>query len=74
MTNVIFMSQINNEVMGMVMAFRKIVIVLSAIIGIILAPVLIKICGVRLSFLIVGGVTIALSFGAVFKNMTAKQG
>ncbi len=68
MTNVIFMSQINNEVMGMVMAFRKIVIVLSAIIGIILAPVLIKICGVRLSFLIVGGVTIALSFGAIFKT------
>lgn len=58
MTNVIFMSKVNKEVMGMVMAFRKIVIVFSAILGALLAPILVEICGVPVSFHIVGGMTI----------------
>ena len=69
MTNVIFMSKVDKEVMGMVMAFRKIVVVMSAVIGIILAPVFVEMIGVGLSFLIVGGIAVAFSLGILLKGM-----
>lgn len=61
MTNVIFMSKVRKNVMGMVMAYRKIIIVFSAICGAALAPVLVDICGVPISFIIVCGSSIIIS-------------
>ena len=69
MTNVIFMSKVKKEVMGMVMAFRKIVMVLSAVIGIVLAPLLVELIGVGLSFLIVGGIAILVSLVIMIKGL-----
>lgn len=68
MTNVIFMSKVKKEVMGMVMAFRKIVMVLSAILGIVLAPLLVDVIGVGASFLIVGGIAAAVSIGVLLQG------
>lgn len=49
--NVIFMSKVKKEVMGMVMSFRKIVVVISAVAGAVFAPVLVKYIGVSYSFI-----------------------
>lgn len=49
--NVIFMGKVKKEVMGMVMSFRKIVVVISAVAGAVFAPVLVKYIGVSYSFI-----------------------
>lgn len=48
-TNTIFQSRIDKSVFGRVMAFRQIVVVLSAILGIIAAPALVDLVGAGIS-------------------------
>jgi hypothetical protein len=55
------------------MAFRKIVMVLSAILGIVLAPLLVDVIGVGASFLIVGGIAAAVSIGVLMQGRRKKR-
>lgn len=57
-TNLIFQRYIDNKCIGRVMSFYKISIVLSAIVGVLLAPTLVNVMGVGGSMVIVGGMAI----------------
>lgn len=73
--NIIFQKNIVNTCLGRVMSFYKISVVLSAVIGILLAPVLVELLGVGGSMWSVGilaliFVIIVLIYGKEEKNCT----
>lgn len=66
--NVIFQSQIDKKVMGRVMAFYRIIAVISSIIGIILAPILVDYIGVNLSMTVTGMIAIVFCILLICKS------
>ena len=68
MTNVIYMKTVDKNLMGVVMAYRKIVVVLSAIIGIVMAPILLNVFGVGIPFIIVGVIAIVVSIAIMQRD------
>lgn len=65
-SNVIFQRNVDRNCMGRVMAFNKICIVGSSVIGIILAPILLDIIGVGGSVMSVGFIALACMVIAIF--------
>ncbi len=74
MTNVIYMKSVDKKLMGMVMAYRKIVVVLSAIVGIVMAPILLDLFGVGIPFTIVGIIAVVISIAIIQKDNSSQVG
>ncbi|MDE6363204.1 MAG: hypothetical protein K2L86_02895 [Lachnospiraceae bacterium] len=73
MVSTIFQSTIEKSVFGRVMAFRQILTVLGAAVGIIMAPVLVNYIGVGGSMFFGGALAAAFSIVLVIKIRTPKR-